>query len=169
MYACTVHEPPNPPRSRVLRAERLEFVREGFSWVAALLAPIWMLAHRMWLALVAYILVVAAINVALPAAGVTSQWAGLATAALHLVIGFESAVLRRWTLERQRWSMLGAVVGRSRLECERRFFDGWLAETREADEPSADPARLPPPDPAAPPDSGRDATPDSPGPRAQGG
>lgn len=132
MQTYTVHEPPNPPESRFKRADRLVFVREGFSWRAALLAPLWMLVHRMWLALLLYLIGVIALDFALARAGVSPQWIALANAAVHVLIGFEAGTLRRWTLSRKRWRMLGVVTGRSEVDCERRFFRIWLDEKGDA-------------------------------------
>ena len=39
MLTFTVHEPPNPPADRIERADKLVFVKDGFSWMAALFAP----------------------------------------------------------------------------------------------------------------------------------
>ena len=97
MQTYTVHEPPNPPDSRLKRADRLVFVREGFSWRAALFAPLWMLVHRMWLVLLLYLVVVAALDFGLIRAGLSTQWVVLATIGVHLVLGFEAGTLRRWT------------------------------------------------------------------------
>ena len=44
MLTFTVHEPPNPPADRIDRAESLVFIKDGFSWIAALFAPLWLLA-----------------------------------------------------------------------------------------------------------------------------
>jgi hypothetical protein len=126
MITCTVHEPPSPPPDRLDRAEEIMFVREGFSWRAALFAPFWMLANRLWLPLIGYIVLIVLLDVALTAAGVESKWIGLAIVALNLAIGFEASSLKRWTLERRGWNFLGPVTGVSRDDCERRFFDAWL-------------------------------------------
>ena len=134
MQTYTVHEPPNPPDSRLKRADRLVFVREGFSWRAALFAPLWMLVHRMWLVLLLYLVVVAALDLGLIRAGLSTQWVVLATIGVHLVLGFEAGSLRRWTLDRKRWRMLGAVTGQSQTDCERRFFHAWLSEKGEKQE-----------------------------------
>lgn len=126
MQAYTVHEAPNPPADRLQRAEGLVFVREGFSWLAALFAPLWMLWHRMWLVLLLYLVAATALDVALVEAGVNTQWVALANFAVHLAIGFEAGSLRRWSLQRKRWKMLGVVTGHSETDCERRFFHAWL-------------------------------------------
>ncbi|MCL4766113.1 MAG: DUF2628 domain-containing protein [Hyphomicrobiaceae bacterium] len=128
MQAYTVHEAPNRPANRLKRAERLVFVREGFSWMAALFAPLWMLWHRMWLVLLLYVVAVAALDAALLEAGVSTQWVALGTLAVHLALGFEAGALRRWKLDRRGWRTLGVVTGHSESDCERRFFQAWLGE-----------------------------------------
>ena len=127
MNVFTVHEPPNPPPKRLQRGERLVFVPEKFSWTAAILGPVWMLMHRMWLVLLGYLALALAMEGGLAALGVESQWISLSFVALQIAIGFEAGALRRWTLERKRWTMLGAVTGRSATDAERRFFEAWLA------------------------------------------
>ncbi len=154
MQSYTVYEPPEPPEDRVKRAERMVFVRDGFSWMATLFAPLWMLVHRMWLALSLYIVLMIGLNAAFIAAGVSSQWQTVAIVAVHLAIGFEAGSLCRWKLERRRWRMMGAVVGPSRIECERRFFQAWLGEEYREDGS----VRIGPPP--------RQATADAPGPIA---
>ena len=124
MLTYTVHEPPDAAPDRIVRAERLVFVKDGFSWAAALFTPIWLIVHRLWWPLLGYIL--------LSALGgwlgslFASGWSTLATLALHLLIGLEADTLRRWGLERRGWRTVGSVTGRSADECERRFFDMWL-------------------------------------------
>jgi hypothetical protein len=126
LLTFTVHEPPNPPADRIERADRLVFVKDGFSWMAALFAPLWMLVHRLWWALLGYIVAIVALRLAQRFGGLTEGTVGLVTFGLNLLIGFEADTLRRWALDRKGWHMLGAVSGRNRDECERRFFDGWL-------------------------------------------
>jgi hypothetical protein len=126
MLTFTVHEPPYPPADRSDRAERLVFVRDGFSWGATLLTPLWLLAHRMWLPLVGYIVVGGLIEAAGQSGLVHAGWAALAGVALNLLLGIEFGALRRWSLDRRGWATLGSVSGRSAEDCERRFFDLWL-------------------------------------------
>lgn len=122
----TVHEPPNPPADRIERAEQLEFVRDGFSLLAATIPPLWMALNRLWLVLLLYLLAATGLSLALAMLGVDKSLIGLINAAANVVIGFEAASLTRWTLWRGDWVEVGTVVGRNRVECERRFFDGWL-------------------------------------------
>ena len=97
MLTFTVHEQPNPPADRIDRAERLTFVRDGFSWTAALFAPVWLLAHRLWWPFLGY----------LAAEGVIE-------------------LVRQSELLHPGWTTLGSVSGRNAEDCERRFYDTWL-------------------------------------------
>ena len=124
--AYTVHEQPNPPADREERAERLKFVREGFSLFAFLLPPLWMLSHRLWLVFFFYLLVVGAINGGLTLFEISEHWRYYAMMALSLLVGFEADVLERWTLDRRGWRMIATVSGANYEECERRFFETWV-------------------------------------------
>ena len=129
MITLTAHEEPSPRADRVDRAERLEFVKDGFSLIAAYLAPIWLLANRLWLAFAGYAAVVGVLSAATAAFDLSEQWLSLGVMLLHLLIGLEADGLKRWSLDRRGWSMVGTVTGRNRAECERRFFDNWLDGT----------------------------------------
>jgi hypothetical protein len=126
MLTFTVHEAPNPPADRIDRAERLAFVRDGFSWSAALFTPIWMLAHRLWWPLLAYIVVTLVLDLVWEGMSLDPGWISLAALALSLLVGFEASTLRRWSLARRGWSTLGSVSGRNAEDCERRWFEMWL-------------------------------------------
>jgi hypothetical protein len=126
MLTFTVHQPPDPPADRIDRAERLAFVRDGFSWSAALFTPIWLLAHRLWWPFVGYLAAETAIAMLAQSDLVHPGWATLAGLALGLLVGFEANTLRRWSLDRRGWSTIGAVSGRNAEDCERRWFDMWL-------------------------------------------
>jgi hypothetical protein len=126
MRVYTVHEPPDPPLDRVDRGERLAFVKDGWALAAVLFTPFWLLAKRIWLVLVAWLLVVALLEVAVFYAGLDRRLAGFGMLALGLLIGLEADTLQRWQLGRRGWREIGVVAGNSAEECERRFFDRWL-------------------------------------------
>ena len=126
MQTFTVHEQPNPPSDRIDRAEALVFIRDGFSWAAAIFTPIWLLLHRLWWALLAYVGIIAVLQVLSNLATVDQRWLSLAGLGVGLLFGFESDNLRRWSLARRGWEMVGSVSGRTLEDCERQFFEGWL-------------------------------------------
>ena len=126
MLTFTVHEPPDPPADRIDRAESLVFVKDGFSWIAALFSPIWLLVHRLWWPLLGYVVLSGLLELVRWSAIVDPGWVMLAGIALHLLIGFEADTLRRSALDRRGWQILGSVSGRNAAECERRFYEGWL-------------------------------------------
>lgn len=126
MITYTVHEPPSSPADRLDRAESLAFVKDGFSIWATLFTPLWLLANRLWLALVLYVSAAALIEVAFWALGIGQQPAAILMGALHILIGFEADSVKRWTLARNGWRTIGSVNGRNAEDCERRFFETWL-------------------------------------------
>ncbi len=103
------------------------FVRDGFTLCAAIFGPFWLAAHRLWLALLGWIVVMVALNAAIALSGSGGVPLGLADLLLALLLGFEAASLQRWTLSRRHWRQLDLVVAADREQAERRFFDRWTA------------------------------------------
>lgn len=125
MSSYTVYEPPLKANESASDPERFAFVRDGFSFWAFLLTPLWMLRYRLWLAFVCYVIVAAALVVGLRLIGASATVTTIASALLSLLVGFEAASLRRFTLSRRGWRNIGIVVGDSLEAAERRFFDAW--------------------------------------------
>jgi Protein of unknown function (DUF2628) len=142
MAIFTVHAPPRADQS-ALDAERFVFIRDGFHLWAMLFAPLWMLRWRLWLVLLIYVLGVSAVELLLWLLSAPAQTHFLVEVLIALLIGFEAATLRRWTLRRRGWIELDVVGGENTEAAERRFFDGWVASA------DAQPPAAPPP-PAAP-------------------
>lgn len=122
----TVHEEPSPVADRLDRAERLAFLRDGFSWPAALWTPFWMASRQLWVPLAIYAAVAGSIGLALHLAGASPAQIGVAIAAVHLIVGYESYQLERWSYEQRGFTLAGTVAGKNKIECERRFFETWL-------------------------------------------
>ncbi len=146
MPVFTVHA----PVAAVRRADpdRFVFVRDGFHFWAFLFGPLWLIWHRLWLALVAYLVITA---------GIVGLLWGLRTGDIAwvvvlfivaLLVGFEAASAQRWSLSRSWWRQLGVVVGDDAEAAERRFFAQWTGEGPSAGAP---PDRAPPPLPTARP------------------
>jgi hypothetical protein len=129
MPVYTVHAPVTA-NADIAATDRFAFVRDGFHIWAVLLGPIWLAWHRLWLALVGWIAVTVAIEAALARLGAGGGWIVLADAVVALLMGFEAASLKRWTLSRRNWRQLDIVVGDDEEAAERRFFDRWTARQR---------------------------------------
>ncbi len=146
MAVYTVHEP--PARGAELRAapDRFRFVRDGFHFWAFLLTPLWMLWHRLWLALVAYVVLAVALSVVMFMLGVPQSGALAAQLLLSLLVGLEAGSLRRWGLRRRGWRQVGLVSAPGIEDAERRFFDRWEASVDPVPPPSQPPSPPRPPE-----------------------
>jgi hypothetical protein len=151
MSVYTVHEPPLRLADDAPDVERYAFVRDGFSFWAFLLVPLWMLRHGMWLVLVIYLLVLAGLETLVKVSGASGFSVGLIGVLISLLVGLEAGTLRRFTLGRKGWRNIGVVSGQDLEDAERRFFEGWVQ--RAAAQPGGPPAAVPsaPAAPAAPP------------------
>jgi hypothetical protein len=126
MAIYTVHEPPLKADEDAADPARFVFVRDGFSFWAFLLTTLWMLRHRLWLVLLGYLVVAAALQVGLYLTGSSTSVMFTVGFLLSLLVGFEAATLRRFTLGRRAWRNVGIVVGDDVESAERRFFDAWV-------------------------------------------
>jgi hypothetical protein len=147
MAVYTVHEPPLKRYETSAAPERFVFVRDGFSFWAFLLGPLWMLRHRLWLVLFGYALLVVGVGIGLHVLDAPPTVKIVVALLLALLVGFEAGTLRRFTLGRRGWSNVGIVVGDDRDTAERRFFDAWANDTWSRDEMIASPP--PPPAPSS--------------------
>ena len=111
MSVYTVHEPPLRAHEASSDPERFVFVRDGFHFWAFLLAPLWMLWHRLWLVFVIYVVVIAAIQSAMHYAGVGPAGTAFAMLLVAFLVGVEASTLRRFTLARRGWWQVGIVGG----------------------------------------------------------
>ena len=125
MPTYTVHAPPPKAGETASDPQRFVFVRDGFYVWAFLLAPLWLLFRRLWLVLLGFIVVNALVGGMMYLLGASSSFRFLASLLIALLVGFEAATLRRWTLTRRRWQMLGFVIADDEENAERRFFGEW--------------------------------------------
>lgn len=138
MRAWTVHAPLPPapaPRASVPpagavpmeatpeapppRRGRLVLVPEGFSWLAALLPPLWFLMHRLWLVLLLWLALAVLAVVLLPPA-VTPY----VLIAAQILIGLQAQDLRRWSLARRGLPVAAVVLGGDEDAALLRALDG---------------------------------------------
>jgi hypothetical protein len=142
MPTYTVHEPPPQPGEAASAPDRFLFVRDGFCFWAFVLAPLWLLLHRLWLAFALYLAASVLLGVGLALIGASATVQFLAGLLIALLIGFEAATIWRRKLTRRGWKMLGFVVGEDAEMAERRFFAEWTKRAGAA--PSAPPAAAEP-------------------------
>ena len=128
MSVYTVHQPPLDLGAAATEPYRFVFVRDGFSWWAFLLTPLWMLRHRLWLALLIYVVVAAALDAGLRALGASVFLLVVAGLLISFLVGLEAGTLRRFKLARRHWRNVGVVTGDDLEDAERRFFDAWVRQ-----------------------------------------
>ena len=109
MPVYTVHAPITSSAD-MAPADRFAFVRDGFHFWAALFGIVWLAWHRLWLALLGWIVLMAAIDVGMVKLGADGGTITLVDLVLALLLGFEAASLERWTLSRRKWRQLDIVV-----------------------------------------------------------
>ena len=93
-------------------------VREGFSWGALLLGPLWLAVHRAWiaavLALSAFVVIVVLSKDGAAAALLTT---------LMMLLGLSGHDLRRWSLDYRGYLLAQVVVARDELDALARLLD----------------------------------------------
>jgi hypothetical protein len=129
MPVYTVHAP-RADAADFRATDKFAFVRDGFHVWAALLGGVWLAWHRLWLALIGWIIVISVIDAGLTRLGADRMSVFLANGLIALLMGFEATSLKRWTLSRRKWRQLDIVVADDEEAAERRFFDRWTAKQR---------------------------------------
>ena len=143
MPVYTVHAP--TANAGIAAIERFAFVRDGFHFWAAVFGPLWLVWHRLWLALIGWIVVILAVDVGMTGLGANGTAILLANVLIALLMGFEASSVRRGTLSRRNWRQLDIVVARNQEAAERRFFDRWTAKQRVVNDQTAVDRGAPPP------------------------
>ncbi|MGH2342120.1 DUF2628 domain-containing protein [Segnochrobactraceae bacterium EtOH-i3] len=125
MAIYTVMEPP-VTNDDLGDAGRVAFVHDGFSWLALILPPLFLVLNGMWLVLAGWL----AVATLLPfGAGLVIDGAGMPVAiVIAILFAFEANGLRMRTLARRGYRFAGVVAGPNLDECERRFFARWTLD-----------------------------------------
>lgn len=134
MPTYTVHAPPARANDASGAPERFQFVRDGFYFWAFVLTPLWLLRHRLWLALLIYVVGYGASGVVMALLRVPPNVQLISGTLIALLIGIEASSIWRWTLTRRGWATVGFVVGEDTETAERRFYGEWCQ--RSPDMPS---------------------------------
>jgi Protein of unknown function (DUF2628) len=162
MSVYTVHQPPSRAGNPASDAEGYVFVRDGFSFWAFVFGPLWMLRHRMWLALLGYVLASGGLEMLARVAGASQFGIGLVGFLISFLVGLEAGTLRRFTLGRRGYRNVGVVSGHDLEDAEQRFFDSWLKQPSDRAPSPPAPIAPAPPTPPAPSAAGSAAMPRGP-------
>lgn len=100
------------------------FVKEAFSVLTLLIAPLVLAYHRLWLALAAYVAVWALMAASVGLFDLAPDAAFAVTFGFAVLLAFELPGLRMRKLARLGYAEEGSVVARSRAEAELRYFEG---------------------------------------------
>jgi hypothetical protein len=129
MPVYTVHAPVATDAS-IVATDKFAFVRDGFHVWAFVFGPLWLVAHRLWLATIGWIVLAIVIEAGMVRLGAGGGAILLVDVLIALLMGFEAASLQRWTLSRRNWRQFDIVVADDEEAAERRFFDRWTAKQR---------------------------------------
>ncbi len=102
------------------QTERLAFVPDRFSVLAVLFSVFWLVVHRMWLVLLGYLAVTLLVEVV--ALSVSQEAMAVVAVFMAIVFGHEAQALRRWSLERKGWRVVGIIDASNRDDAELRFL-----------------------------------------------
>lgn len=102
---------------------QLLLLREGFSWPAMLLGPLWALWHGMWAVAILMTVLSFALATALTLFGFAQPAATLAQFGLNILFALVAQDLRRWRLRRKGFQTVDVVTGADVDTALRRFLD----------------------------------------------
>jgi Protein of unknown function (DUF2628) len=129
MPVYTVHAPTaHAADFRV--TDRFVFVRDGFHFWAMVLGPLWLIAKRLWLALLGWLVLFVAVEVAVVQLGGGAAAVMAVAIIMAILMGLEASTLERWTYSRRNWRQLDVVVADDEETAERRFFDRFTSTRR---------------------------------------
>jgi hypothetical protein len=131
----SVYEPPAQAPVLAERADRLAFVKEGFSWIALCVPALWLIFYRMWIELIILLLIYVALQVVFGTDAQGESVVAWASLAVGVLFAFEANDLRARALERRGYRLAGVASGHGRLEAERSFFTAWLPRQAKAARP----------------------------------
>ena len=128
MTVYSVYEPSTEAADLVARAERLAFVKDGFSLIAFLVPALWLIFYRMWLELIVFLVGFAALEWMFGTSDPGKTLFGWVSLGLFVLFAFEANDLRAASLERRGYRLVGVASGRDRGQAELSFFRTWLPE-----------------------------------------
>lgn len=131
MQTYTVHEPRFPANADLeSRADKLIFIKEGFSIWAFLVPLLWFPLNRAWWGFFAYIIASSTVAILLSFAAMPEAVILLAGWIVNLIFAFEARDFLRRKYENNDYMLKAVVSGRNLAECELRYLQEWLPDAR---------------------------------------
>ena len=127
MTVYSVYEPADGTDLEA-RTGKVAFVKDGIAWLALVVPILWLIYHRMWLELVAFLVIFMSLPVIFGSDPAGREIAGWASLGVTVLFAFEANDLRGWALRRRGFKFAGTAWGRDRVEAETRFFSRWLPQ-----------------------------------------
>jgi len=126
MPVYTVHAP-LAAGADLRSTDRFVFIRDGFHFWAAVLGAVWLAWHRLWLAMLGWIVLMIALDMVLVRTGIGGGTIAAIDLLFAILLGLEASSLKRWSYSRGNWRQLDIVVADDLDAAERRFFERWAA------------------------------------------
>ncbi|HLW92659.1 MAG TPA: DUF2628 domain-containing protein [Roseiarcus sp.] len=146
MKVFNVHVADRAGFDRAAAAASIHFERQGFSWVAFLFGPFWLIGRGLWRVLVLW-LIVAALAIAAVWYGRLTGGAALSLGfVVALYLGFEGPGYASAALHRAGWRLTDVAAGVDRSDAEHNFFSryGEPAPSSTSRSAGASPPPIPP-------------------------
>jgi hypothetical protein len=124
MAVFTVHIPP-APTGAAPAADKIVFLRDGFSTLAFLFGPFWLAWNRAWLPAALWTAALVLLGVGVKLLGVSKDAMPIVSIAMAAALGFEGSRLVAWSLARRGYSEQSVVQGDDLDEAEDVFFHNW--------------------------------------------
>lgn len=137
MTTYLVHVPVSAEPGTPAGLDRSVFVKDRFHWLALLFPAIWLIVHRAWLGLLAYVIASVGLLVVESLAGLPDQTIVLSQFLLNLALAVFAPDVRSWTLARRGWRLVDVVAAADDEDAARRFYDRWLTNAASAPTPAS--------------------------------
>ncbi len=126
MSVYTVHIPVQG-ETALQRTAQARLIKDGFSFMALVLGPVWMLWNRLWRESFIWFVVILAISAVLVPLNQPQAVSGVLSLLISFYIGLEANDWLRAELERQGFPCVEVVSANNEGEAEQAFFARWLA------------------------------------------
>ena len=122
MQTYTIYAPIDENRPLIERAMNYQFIKEGFSLWAALFGPLWLLAKGLWLETLAFFAAAIGLTLILQLIGFNEAAISAAMTGTTIIFGFFARDIERLHYERSGFKLISVVNGKTKDECEARYF-----------------------------------------------